>query len=361
MEAILLVGHGSRDPEGNEELLQFAETVRRMAPEHVIETCFLEFAAPNIMKGIDNCAAQGATRVVLVPIILFAAGHAKIHIPAAIDEARLKYPGIEFIYGRPIGVHQKVVDILKSRLAEAGFSGRNEVGRDPETAVLILGRGSSDSDANSDFCKMTRLLWEQVPVKWAESSFIGVTEPTFEDGLDRCRRLGAKTIYVLPYFLFTGVLIKRIEDMTAAFAAQHPELHVVLAGYFGFHPQLVELLLDRVSEASGGRAFMNCDNCKYRLEAAAHMEHHHHHDHDHDHDQGHHHEHGHDHEHDHEHGHYDHHHDHHHEHEHDHDHEHEHNHGHHHEHGHDHGDREHVLHHEQDGRYSGDPKGGASR
>ena len=193
MEAILLVGHGSRDPEGNVELLRFADMVRSKAPQFLIETCFLEFAKPNIDQGIANCVAQGATRVVLVPIILFAAGHAKLHIPDAIDHAKRKYPNVQFVYGRPIGVHQKVINILKSRLAEAGYTaGLEGNARDQQTAVLLLGRGSSDGDANSDFYKMARMFWEQVPVKWAESSFIGVTEPSFEDGLERCLQLGAK-------------------------------------------------------------------------------------------------------------------------------------------------------------------------
>lgn len=61
-----------------------------------------------------------------------------------------------------------------------------------ETAVLVLGRGSSDPDANSDFFKMTRMLWEKLPYRWAESSFIGVTQPSFPDGLERCLLLGAK-------------------------------------------------------------------------------------------------------------------------------------------------------------------------
>ncbi|MEB3102072.1 sirohydrochlorin chelatase [Ferviditalea candida] len=309
MEVILLVGHGSRDPEGNLELLEFAELVRRTAPQFVIETSFLEFAEPTIEQGIDRCVELGATRVVLVPIILFAAGHAKLHIPAAVDQARLQYPHVHFVYGRPIGIHQKVMDILKSRLAEAGFStSLVEGARQPDTAVLLLGRGSSDGDANSDFYKMSRLFWEQVPVKWVESCFIGVTEPSFEEGLERCMRLGAKTIYVLPYFLFTGILIKRIERMTAEFASIHPDIQIVLGDYFGFHPQLVELLLDRVGEAVEGRAFMNCDMCQYRMEAAALHEHHHHHDHEHIHHHDHHHEHHHHHEHD---RHHDHHHGHH--------------------------------------------------
>jgi sirohydrochlorin cobaltochelatase len=314
MEAILLVGHGSRDAEGNEELLRFADMVRLGAPEHHIETCFLEFANPDIARGIVNCVEKGATRVVLVPVILLAAGHAKIHIPAEIDKAKRKYPHVQFAYGRPIGVHQKVIDIIRSRLAEAGFdwAGDGErvaVGssdpmvREPETAVLLLGRGSSDGDANGDFLKMSRLVWEQVPAKWVESCFIGVTEPSLPDGLDRCLRLGAKNIIVVPYFLFTGILIKRIEQMTAEFAALHTDVQVKLAGYFGFHPQLVELLLDRVEEAAEGRAFMNCDMCKYRMEAAAHHDHHHDHSHGHDHDDSRHDHHDHDHDHHHGHGH----------------------------------------------------------
>jgi sirohydrochlorin cobaltochelatase len=295
MEAILLVGHGSRDAEGNEELIRFAESVRVQVPDRFVETCFLELAKPTIGQGIAACVAAGAARVVLVPIILFAAGHAKIHIPVEIDRAKQKYPNVSFAYGRPIGIHQKVLDILQARLTETGYEPVLKAGaRDQETAVLLLGRGSSDADANSDFSKVTRLLWERLPVKWVENCFIGVTEPSFEDGLERCKRLGAKNIYVLPYFLFTGVLIKRIEQMTADFAAAHPTVNVELAGYFGLHPQLVALLLDRVAEAAEGRAFMNCDMCKYRLEAAAAHDHHHHHDHDHDH---HHHDHDHDHDH----------------------------------------------------------------
>ncbi|WP_166245614.1 sirohydrochlorin chelatase [Paenibacillus turpanensis] len=333
MEAILLVGHGSRDAEGNAELLRFADMVReRAGASYYIETCFLELARPNIPQGIAKCVEAGATRVVLVPIILFAAGHAKIHIPVEIDHAKQKYPHVQFAYGRPIGVHQKVMDILSERLSEAGYAAPQAAGegqRDTDTAVLVLGRGSSDSDANSDFYKMTRLLWEQLPVKWVESSFIGVTEPSYPEGLERCMRLGAKKIYVLPYFLFTGILIKRIEEMTAEFAEQNEQVQVELAGYFGLHPYLVELLLDRVAEASEGRAFMNCDNCKYRLEAAAAHAHHHHHDHDHDHDHHHGHDDHHDHDHDHVHAHS-------HEHEHDHDHEHSHGHAHGHDHDHDH-------------------------
>ncbi|MCM3268187.1 sirohydrochlorin chelatase [Paenibacillus elgii] len=322
MNAVLFVGHGSRDPEGNEEIREFVRSVGGRLGEPIVETCFLEFEAPSISKGIATCVARGATRIAVVPITLFAAGHAKLHIPAAIDEAKLKYPSVQFMYGRPIGVHELALDILISRLTEAGVDGL--VGAD-DTALLVIGRGSSDADANSDLFKISRLLWERLKVKWVETAFIGVTAPLVDEGIERCIRLGAKRIVLLPYFLFTGVLIKRMEQMTEAFAEKYPDQSFILAEYFGFHPTLQTILLERAQEALQGETRMNCDMCQYRLEAMKHMDHHHHHDHEHGHDHHHHHHHQHDHDHDHDH-HHDHEHEHHHAHSHDHQHDHDHEH-----------------------------------
>ncbi|MEK8132351.1 sirohydrochlorin chelatase [Paenibacillus filicis] len=344
MDALLFVGHGSRDPEGNEEIREFVKAVEQGLDVPIVETCFLEFERPTMRDGFAACARRGATRVGVVPITLLAAGHAKLHIPAAIDEAKKTYPDITFNYGRPIGVHDLSLDILQSRLDDAGVDGLAE---SPDTALLLIGRGSSDADANSDLFKISRLLWERLNVKWVETAFIGVTSPRADEGVERCVRLGAKKIVLLPYFLFTGVLIKRLEQLKETFAAAHPEIEITLADYFGFHPKLQDILRERALEALQGEVKMNCDMCQFRLEAMKH----HHHDHNHDHDHGHHHhdhDHGHDHHHEHGHDHgHDHHHDHGHDHGHDHHHDHGHDHGHdhHHDHGHNHG---HDHHHDHD-------------
>lgn len=232
MNSVLFVGHGSRDPEGNEEVRAFVASVAGMLGEPIVETCFLEFESPAIAQGIQTCVDRGATRVAVVPITLFAAGHAKLHIPAAIDEAKLKHPGIRFTYGRSIGVHELALDILASRIAEAGIRMEEDA---EDTALLLIGRGSSDADANSDLFKISRLLWERMKVKWVETAFIGVTAPRADEGVERCVKLGAKRIVMLPYFLFTGVLIKRLELMKDEFAGKYPEHTFVLADYFGFH------------------------------------------------------------------------------------------------------------------------------
>ncbi|WP_198015932.1 sirohydrochlorin chelatase [Paenibacillus sp. HW567] len=319
---VLLVGHGSRVEEGNEELRAFTRLLAARRPELAFETCFIELSAPSISAGIDRCVQGGAATIYVVPIILFAAGHSKLDIPMALDEAKLKYPGVEFVYGRPIGVQMRAVDILLDRIGEAvplnapEFMGsltedmnaagletaaamtealdagtvcaeaRPSAVEDKDTIVLLMGRGGSDPDANSDFCKLTRLLWERTSYRSVEACFIAITKPLLPEGLERCLVLGARKIVVLPYLLFNGLLMQQFNETVRLFAAAHPEIEVEIGSYLGAHPLLADMLLGRIDDTLEGQAYSNCDNCKYRDEAAAHHHHHHGHSHEHSHDHG---------------------------------------------------------------------------
>ncbi|WP_379160464.1 precorrin-3B C(17)-methyltransferase [Paenibacillus sp. sgz5001063] len=318
--AVLLVGHGSRVEEGNEELRNFTRLLADRRPEYIMETCFIELSAPSISEGIDLCVRGGAVKVYVVPIILFAAGHSKLDIPMALDQAKLKYPDVEFIYGRPIGVQERAAEILLDRIAgamalsrpiqtseqwaQSGDITNNAIVRahqshfahpdssnqetaavlseekdqitDEDTIVLVMGRGGSDPDANSDLFKLTRLLWERTSFKSVEACFIAMAKPSLNAGLERCLALGARKIIVLPYLLFTGVLMRQFNETVNGFAAAHPEIEVEAGSYLGTHPLLSDMLIDRIDETVAGLTVANCDNCKYRDEASIHHHHHHH-------------------------------------------------------------------------------------
>lgn len=290
MKAVLFVGHGSRLEAGNEEVRIFVDKMREtMEGSLLIETCFLEFASPAISQGIDNCINRGATEVIVIPIILLHAGHSKLHIPAEIEDGKTKYPHVQFTYGQTIGVHEEVLSILTDRLEEVGLDTSDE---HTDTAVLLIGRGGSDAGANSDFYKIARMLWEKLHVKWVESAFMGVTAPLVDEGIERCIKLGAKKVVMLPYFLFTGILMERMGEMVSNYQQQYPEHEFVLADYFGFHSKLQTILKERVTEAMEGKSSGARDLENYRLYVEEHGHaHHHHHDHDHhhhDHDHAHH-------------------------------------------------------------------------
>ncbi|WP_078433757.1 CbiX/SirB N-terminal domain-containing protein [Metabacillus halosaccharovorans] len=275
-KAVLFVGHGSRLEAGNVEVREFVGQMKEyIDPAFLVETCFLEFASPNIEDGIQLCIEKGADEIHVIPIILLHAGHSKLHIPAEIEHAKEHFPDVRFTYGQTIGVHEEVFEILKTRLIEAGFDVDQ---KHEDTAILLIGRGGSDPYANGDFYKISRLLWEKLHVPIVESAFMGVTTPTVQDGIERCIKLGAKKIIMLPYFLFTGILMERMYKMAEQFKETYPYITIDIAQYFGYHPKLRTVLLERMNQAINGTSTGNKDLENFRKYAEDHgYEHHHHH------------------------------------------------------------------------------------
>jgi sirohydrochlorin cobaltochelatase len=257
---LLVAGHGSRDAAGAAELAVLLDRVRALAPGLGVEGGFIELAGPPLSAAAARLAAGGARDVVVVPLMLLAAGHAKNDIPALLARARLEHPGVRFRYARDLGIHPDLLALAAERLAAAVPAAQR-----PATAVLLCGRGSSDPDANADLHKVARLLWEGRSWPLVETCYVGITGPRLPDGLERCRRLGARRIVTLPYFLFTGRLEQRIRTQCAAFAATHPGLDVRVASYLGPDERVARLVLARYHEAVVGDPRMNCDLCIHRV------------------------------------------------------------------------------------------------
>ncbi len=286
---LLLVGHGTRDHDGRQSLLELAEFYQQMDQSRPVLPCFLELTEPTIQQGVDQCVEQGYTEFSVLPILLFAARHNKFDVTNELDRARQRHPQVKFHYGRHFGITPGIVELWRSRLAELD---RPDISRE-DTVLLFIGRGSSDPDANGDVFKMARVLWEGSGYQTVEICFIGITHPRLEEGFRRARLYNPKRIIVLPHFLFTGALVKKIYDITALQREQFPDLEIVNLPEMGLHPELFKILRDREIETQLGQVNMNCEMCKFRLAAASNGPDHH--DHSHDHSQHHSHDHGHSH------------------------------------------------------------------
>jgi sirohydrochlorin cobaltochelatase len=262
--ALLLVGHGSRDPDGQREFLAFAAKIQRTAGERPVVPCFLELAEPTIAQGLARCLELGYRDIAAVPVLLFAARHNKHDVPAEFDHVRQRHPDLRISYGRHFGITTEVVDGLHTLIAQAECQATRPQVRRDQTVVLMVGRGSSDPDANGDVCKLARILWEGSGLLSVETCFIGITHPRLREGLQRCLLLQPERIIVLPYLLFTGVLVKRIAAMARDFGQAHAEVEVLLTDDIGELPVFTELLFEREREALAGAVNMNCDVCKWR-------------------------------------------------------------------------------------------------
>ena len=239
MIPLLIAGHGTADTEGAEQFRRFVKRVGTRV-EVPVAGGFIELSPPPLAEAVSGLVDGGGRRLATVPLMLVAAGHAKGDIPAALARERQRHPGLS--------------------LAEAVA--------DPDSTVLLVGRVSTDPDANAEVAKVARLLAETTDVAGVEYAFVSLAPPDTPVALERCRRLGARRVVVLPYFLFTGVLPQRVAAQALAFAG----LDVAVAGVLGDCDELADVVVERYREALAGDIRMNCDTCLYRV-ALPHHEH----------------------------------------------------------------------------------------
>ncbi|MEO1002854.1 MAG: sirohydrochlorin chelatase [Cyanobacteria bacterium J06638_7] len=282
---VMICGHGSRNRAACEEFARLASGLRLRLPQVPVEHGYLEFARPILRDGLDRLRQRGVSRVLAVPAMLFAAGHAKNDIPAVLNTYSAE-TGLPIQYGRELGIDRKMIQAAGARVREALEAADAASPAVPlsDTLLVVVGRGSSDPDANSNVTKVMRMLVEGFGFGWGETVYSGVTFPLVEPGLRHVVRLGFRRIVVFPYFLFSGVLVSRIHQHTDRVALDHPGVQFLKAGYLNDHPLVIDTFRERLEEAVRGDTAMNCSLCKYRAQvlgfeqevgAPQHSHHHH--------------------------------------------------------------------------------------
>jgi sirohydrochlorin cobaltochelatase len=305
---VMLCGHGSRDEDAVTEFALLARLLQKLIPDLPVEYGYLEFARPILRDGLDRLRAHGVTRALAVPGMLFAAGHAKNDIPSVLNTYAASNPGFRIDYGKDLGLDPKMLRAAADRIEEAIAGAKGKAERH-ETLLIVVGRGASDPDANSNVSKLARLLWEGFGFGWAETAYSGVTFPLIFPALEHAARLSYPRIVVFPYFLFTGILVQRIYAAVDKAALRYPGIEFIKAPYLNVHNLVVETFAERIGQILTGDINMNCGLCKYRSQVLGfeaevglaqqshhhHVEgigtghrHQHHHSHDHSHDHHHH-------------------------------------------------------------------------
>jgi sirohydrochlorin cobaltochelatase len=247
---LLAVAHGTAERAGIAELDALMDRIRSLAPGLRVELSYVDHEPPSVSSALGSLAGEGVP-VVALPLLLVAATHSKSDIAGALREARIAAPGFRVAYGRPLGAHPRLLDVLSARLAEAGAG--------PDTAVLLVSAGSADPDANAEIPRIARLLWERRRVAApVEIAYASATSPTVPEALERLRLLGYGDVVVVPYFLAPG-------RFTAAVAAAAAAGGARMADVLGAHPDVARAVLERYEEAVAGDIRMNCDVCMYRV------------------------------------------------------------------------------------------------
>jgi sirohydrochlorin ferrochelatase len=245
MEAILYICHGSRIKKACDEAIAFVKSCIDQNPVSIQEYCFLEISAPTIEDAYERCVQRGATKIIVLPVLLLTAVHAKEDIPNELERIQKRFPNVEMVYGRPIGVHHDMIDILVERLKETGEC------LDGNSMVLLIGRGSSDPDVKRDLSEIALLLQKKTGVNKVDICYLAAAEPDLDQGLQAASQSSYKKIFIIPYLLFTGILMNTIQKTLKQDYAD-ADKEYILCNYLGYHPLIGDILQERFTELSGG-------------------------------------------------------------------------------------------------------------
>jgi precorrin-8X/cobalt-precorrin-8 methylmutase len=263
---LVLAGHGSRSERGYEEFQAFTELFRRRFPETSFRHGYLEFNKPSIQDAVAAVVQSGGSGpIVVVPALLATATHVKNDLPLILQSLQQQYPTEDIRFANVLDLHAKLLELCSQRITEAEAGSQNLISR-ADTCLVVVGRGTSDPDANGDIAKITRILHEGLKFGASHVCYSGTTFPLVAEGLKQAAKLGFRRLIVLPYFLFDGILVQRVYAAADALERRlGGETEILKARYLGVEPATAEVFLERAMEAVDGTASMNCMVCKYRV------------------------------------------------------------------------------------------------
>ena len=122
---VLVVGHGSRRPEANEDVREAALRIGKRGGFALVEPAFLEIEHPNIAEGFAQLVQRGARDIVVHPYFLSPGRHTRGDIPLEVSEAASRYPGISYRITEPLSAHPFVIEASVERIFENMDHGTN--------------------------------------------------------------------------------------------------------------------------------------------------------------------------------------------------------------------------------------------
>jgi sirohydrochlorin ferrochelatase len=221
--ALLAVAHGSADPRAEQVLDALIARVRSERPGLVAVLAHLGFSDPSVPVALESLARQGVSEVVVVPLLLTAAYHAKVDLPGLLSQAAIDNPQLVIRQAEVLGPHPLLFELVHRRLAEAGV--------EPGMSLVLAAVGTSDAGANAELADVAATLGASIG--FASGS------PAITDVVADLRARGARQVALATYVLAPGELADRLHDAGAD----------VVTEILGAAPEVVDVVLSRYDAA----------------------------------------------------------------------------------------------------------------
>lgn len=206
--ALVALAHGSRDPRSAETIQALVGEVRKMRPDLRIEAAFLDLSRPRFSTVVDKLVKAGFEEVVVVPLLLTEAYHAKVDVPAAIAAVEASHENLKVRASNILGLETIFLEVLDRRMRAALKAARvREL-----DALVLAAAGSSDALANQAVARLAR-LWGAKHKLPTVAAFASAAPPATGEAVRQFRAEGRRHIAVGSMFLAPGTLPDRAAEL----------------------------------------------------------------------------------------------------------------------------------------------------
>jgi sirohydrochlorin cobaltochelatase len=241
---VLLIGHGTRDAVGTAQFFALSELLGHQLAPIPVQPSLLELRSPTIAEGWQLLAHQGVTHIHAVPLLLFAAGHAKTDIPRALAECQQQTPEISWDQSKPLSRSRELLDLAVQRLDAVLVSQRLDLN---VTAIVMVGRGSHDPCAQADLRLLAHCIGGRRRARHVKTAFYAMAEPKLPGVLDELARdRSIHNIIVQPHLLFEGAIHQAMRELVKQSQDSHPHCRHWCTGYLGPKPEVAAALARRI-------------------------------------------------------------------------------------------------------------------
>jgi sirohydrochlorin ferrochelatase len=231
--ALVALAHGSRDPRSAATINALVAEVRTLRPDLKIERAFLDLAKPSLDTTIERLARKH-DEIVVVPLLLTEAYHAKVDVPSAVAAAQARHPGVQIRATPILGLEPRFLEVLDLRMREALKSARvREL-----DALVLAAAGSSDPLANQAVARLAR-VWGQRHKLPVTAAFASAAPPATGEAVRQFRTEGRRHIAVGSLFLAPGRLPDRAAELALEAGA------VAVSEPLGADPEVARTILAR--------------------------------------------------------------------------------------------------------------------
>jgi len=243
----MICGHGSRHNDTLSEFQNFIKKIKTRFPQNPLSYGFLEISSPNVQLELKKLIRAKASKILTVPVMLFAASHIEKDIPNLIKKSLAGDSITKIKISREIGLDQKLIRAARQEIEKTRQASPHSIPK-RETLLMVVGRGTSLKKVNKKIEKISRSLRNQMKFLENETSFMGMAKPNFENGLMTSAKKKFKRIIIFPYFLFTGILLDKIHSVTSKISKKFPKTEFLISSCFKDHPLVIDAFTDRITK-----------------------------------------------------------------------------------------------------------------